>query len=101
MTGWSDPQGVVRPYPPRGRWVERAACRGADPAVFYPTATGPASKTALAPIRDICASCPVAAECLDYALACEDLDPYGGHGIWAGLTGKERNRLRQQLKDTA
>lgn len=86
--------GVVRPYPRPGRWVEQAACRVVNPDVFYdrrPNFTAAA--------RDICADCLVQAECLDYALACESLDPYGGHGIWGGLTGKERNRLRRQLNN--
>lgn len=89
--------GVVRPYPLRGRWVERARCRQYDPTLFYPDRGGAANDAA----RNVCANCPVAAECLDYAIACEDVDPYGSHGIWAGLTGRERNRLRQTIKDIA
>jgi WhiB family redox-sensing transcriptional regulator len=61
-------------------WRNDAACRGTDPAVFFPErATSPE------PALAICARCPVRAECLDAA----DDD-----GIWGGTTAVERKPRR-------
>lgn len=72
--------------PRLGDWLEDAACRGVDPNVFY----GHVDAYAL----EICARCPVRRQCLAYAMELEDLDPRGGHGVWAGLSGSQRNQLR-------
>jgi WhiB family transcriptional regulator, redox-sensing transcriptional regulator len=64
-------------------WRERAACRGVDPSVFYPT-----SEKEEEPARSICGACAVKAYCLDYAIANKEKD-----GIWGGLNEKERRRI--------
>lgn len=87
-TGTRSPSGVLRPYPTTGDWTYRAACRAVDTEIFY-------SAHSTATARSICARCPVQFECLDYAIACENLDPYGSHGVWAGLTSSQRNTLRK------
>ena len=46
--------------------------------------------------RSVCARCPVASECLDYAL-----DLGTKVGIWGGLTERERRRVRAILRDAA
>jgi hypothetical protein len=52
--------------------------------VFFPGRGEPAGTA-----RQICASCPVRQECLDYALS------YGiTYGIWGGLTERDRRPLR-------
>jgi WhiB family redox-sensing transcriptional regulator len=54
--------------------------------VFFPGRGEPAG-----PARQICAGCPVRQPCLDYALS------YGiTHGIWGGLTERDRRPLRIQ-----
>ena len=72
---------------PLGRWVEHAACRGAPDALFFPERPA-AVPTRLA--KALCAACPVLEACRAYAI---------GHpeerGIWGGLTGLERARLRR------
>jgi WhiB family transcriptional regulator, redox-sensing transcriptional regulator len=75
-----------------GDWWQQAACRDADPDLFAydPTADPPATaETAKA----VCASCPVTADCLGFALgtmrASQDLT-----GIYGGLTPAERVTLR-------
>jgi hypothetical protein len=66
------------------RWRELAACRGADLEVFFP------SRGELAgPARRVCAACPVSQPCLDYAVTNRIT-----HGIWGGLTERERRALR-------
>lgn len=70
-------------------WVGDATCRAADPELFFPiSATGPAARQA-AVAKRVCAVCPVAAHCLDWALAHDVPD-----GIWGGHTPAERAALR-------
>jgi WhiB family redox-sensing transcriptional regulator len=65
-------------------WRYQAACRGADLQVFFPGRGEPAG-----PARQICAECPVRQPCLDYALRHAIT-----HGIWGGLTERDRRPLR-------
>ena len=67
-----------------------AACQGADTSVFFPV-----SDTFAGEAKAICAQCPVAEQCLEYALETHQSD-----GVWGGLTAVERHRLirrRQKL----
>ena len=70
-------------------WAVDAACADADPAVFFPDHGRPATQA-----KQMCAGCPVRAECLDFAL-----ESHERFGIWGGLTDKERRveaRRRRQ-----
>ncbi len=74
-------------------WAERAACRGLDPAIFYPLTDEEA-----APAKAICAECPVKEPCLEHAIEHREKN-----GVWGGETERERlrivrrrRRLRQQ-----
>lgn len=69
----------------RPTWMERAACRGLDASLFFPERGEMVSQTT----RDVCASCPVQAECLDYALEIKERD-----GVWGGKSGRQRRDLR-------
>ena len=66
------------------RWRELAACRGADLEVFFPGRGESAG-----PARRVCEGCPVRQPCLDYAITNRIT-----HGIWGGLTERERRALR-------
>jgi WhiB family redox-sensing transcriptional regulator len=66
------------------RWRDLAACRGADLEVFFPGRGETAG-----PARRVCAACPVRQQCLDYAISNRIV-----HGIWGGLTERERRALR-------
>ena len=66
------------------RWRELAACRGTDLGVFFPD-RGESAEAA----RQVCAACPVRQPCLDYAITNRIT-----HGIWGGLTERERRALR-------
>jgi Transcription factor WhiB len=66
------------------RWRELAACRGTDLGVFFPER----GESAVA-ARRVCAACPVRQPCLDYAITNRIT-----HGIWGGLTERERRALR-------
>ena len=68
-----------------GEWRSAAACRSADPELFFPiSVSGPAREQA-AEAKTICAICPVRRECLTFALRTGQL-----HGIWGGTTEDER-----------
>ena len=69
-------------------WQVRAACRGPNTDVFYPPSTPERKKDQLkreSRAKAICARCEVRQECLDYALGIKE-----PHGIWGGLTERER-----------
>jgi len=65
-------------------WVALAACRGADPGLFF--ADGDGDRTGVA--RRICGGCPVRDECLEWAL-----EARATFGVWGGTTEQERRRL--------
>lgn len=65
---------------------EQGACRGLDPDLFFPE-RGESVDHA----RAVCAECPVADACLDWALRHERL------GIWAGTSERQRRQMRRQL----
>jgi len=59
--------------------------------VFFPPASGERRderELREARAKVICGECPVAAECLDYALSIKE-----PHGIWGGLNEHERSHL--------
>jgi hypothetical protein len=68
-------------------WRDGAACTGHDPATFTEPAGPDDERDALA----TCAGCPVAADCLDTALA---IDRNHDLGVWGGTTLDTRNRIR-------
>lgn len=83
----------------RDDWQEHAACRYVDPDLFFP-ARGASVKEAKAVCngsittneagdRVMVPPCPVRAQCLEAALANGEK-----HGIWGGLSERERRRLR-------
>ena len=78
-------------WEPTEGWRNDAACGGAESALFFPT--GEEASLAEA-AKSICGVCPVADECLQYALATNQSE-----GIWGGMTGSERRRLRRRLRD--
>jgi len=68
-------------------YPQDAACRGMDPAIFYPM-RGSAVKVPKA----ICNGCSVKAECLAAAMA----EPER-YGIWGDATERERRAMRYAL----
>ena len=76
-------------------WQWRAACRGHDENLFFPPSRferAEEKRSRERAAKDICATCPVQVECLDYALRIRE--PYG---VWGGLNEQERRRhLRER-----
>jgi WhiB family redox-sensing transcriptional regulator len=77
--------------PVTGTWRQFAACRGVDPEVFHPTEEEDPSRA-----QAICAECPVQEVCLEHALAVREK-----HGVWGGLTERERRRVLRQRRRSA
>jgi WhiB family redox-sensing transcriptional regulator len=69
---------------PAGDWHRHAACRDADPGLFFPERG--ADSSVIEEAKAICAVCPVEQQCLDEAFRMNDQA-----GIWGGLTVDERN----------
>lgn len=72
-------------------WQRDAACRGQHAPNFFPPPHFEPKALRIARERTakaICRQCPVAAECLTYAL--ESREP---HGVWGGLNESERREL--------
>jgi WhiB family redox-sensing transcriptional regulator len=67
-------------------WQLYANCLGVDPDLFFPE-RGASTKEA----KQVCQSCVVREECLEYALANGEK-----FGIWGGLSERERRRIRRQ-----
>lgn len=75
-------------------WWSVAACRDAEPELFFPISATAASSGLVKRAKLICASCPVRPACLSYAL-----DHRQEQGIWGGLTEEERRRIpRRRLQ---
>ena len=68
------------------RWQDSAECAQIGSDLFFQDEDSPYGNYRHA--RKICKVCPVRLDCLEYALA--DRIP---HGMWGGLTPKERQSL--------
>ncbi|MEM1333560.1 MAG: WhiB family transcriptional regulator [Actinomycetota bacterium] len=69
-------------------WAERAICAGDNGSLFYPPLSGERKKAKIIRERrakNLCAHCPVQADCLSHALRNDER-----YGIWGGMTDAER-----------
>ena len=69
-------------------WMAYARCRDVPPEVFFPS-DGAGVEVA----QRYCAVCPVALQCLDYAL-----ENHIEHGVWGGASERKRRRSTQSLR---
>ena len=70
----------------KGAWTDQAACRGTDTEIFFP-----ANADEEAEALSICATCPVRAQCLEYAVRNKEI-----YGIWGGTTPEQRRGIRRE-----
>lgn len=70
-------------------WRDRAACRDTDPDLFFPVGTTGVAVEEIEAAKALCQSCPVCAQCLDFALEANQ-----EAGIWGGTSEDERRRMR-------
>ncbi|MFD8034673.1 WhiB family transcriptional regulator [Streptomyces sp. NPDC059717] len=71
--------------------LDDAACRREDPEVFFSEA---ASLVDYA--KSVCGRCPAQTACLEQSLADGE-----EHGVFGGLTARERRKLRRERKGEA
>ena len=69
----------------RRDWWQAAACRTADPDIFFPVSAHGPGEEDIAQAKEVCAQCPVRRQCLQFALATHQM-----HGVWGGTTEEER-----------
>lgn len=69
----------------RRDWWQAAACRTADPDIFFPVSAHGPGEDDIARAKEVCAECRVRRQCLQFALATHQM-----HGVWGGTTEEER-----------
>jgi WhiB family redox-sensing transcriptional regulator len=72
-------------------WMDDGLCRQVPPSTFFPN-----DGVGVDVARRICATCPVQAPCLEYALV-ERID----HGVWGGASERERRRILKRRRQDA
>ena len=76
---------------PKDDWREDALCRQTDSELFFPERGGSTRDA-----REVCLSCEVRTNCLEYAL-----DNGENHGIWGGVSERELRRLQRARRAEA
>ena len=66
-------------------WMDRAACAQVGGDMWYPE-----QGESVEPAKQVCARCPVKAECLDFALETGDR-----WGVWGALSDRQRRAVRR------
>jgi WhiB family redox-sensing transcriptional regulator len=74
-------------------WRAAGLCKGSDPLVFYPPSE---DDTMAEQAKTICGMCAVRQPCLEFALTTREK-----HGVWGGLTERERRRVLRQRRRSA
>jgi WhiB family redox-sensing transcriptional regulator len=67
----------------REHWRSNAACREADPELFFPDGAVQSAQA-----KAVCATCPVQAECLRWALSSGER-----YGVWGQTNYTTRRKL--------
>ncbi|MFG3348712.1 WhiB family transcriptional regulator [Streptomyces sp. NPDC048018] len=92
ITTNTGPQPTIRSIADHS-WHSRAACYGINPKeadrLFF---HGPRNFRDRQQAKQVCAACPVQRDCLNFAL-----ENKVEHGMWGGLTLKERAQWRKKL----
>ncbi|WP_377645370.1 WhiB family transcriptional regulator [Oryzobacter terrae] len=73
-------------------WSVHAECRDVDPELFFFGGESAAYAYQIEEARAVCGGCPVARECLNYAIRAR-----ADFGMWGGTTPEERRRLGRQV----
>ena len=70
---------------PAWEWMERGACQDTPTDWFFPGQGGDYTMA-----KQTCAGCPVRVQCAEWAIYNE------GHGIWGGMSEKQRRDERRR-----
>lgn len=89
IANWNNEDNAFVPRKPS--WFKKAICRGVAGDVFFEEGV----KRLVIEAKSYCYRCPVRVDCLEHAIANEEI------GIWGGMTTAERRkeaRRRRRLK---
>ena len=80
-------------------WMARRNCAGSDPALWFATrGESPSYAREAALAKEICAECPVATACLEYAMRVEGTEHFDlRFGIYGGTTPRQRWERRREM----
>lgn len=70
-------------------WRSLRACKGMSVTLFFPK-----NRSEFVTARNICRSCPVSAECLNYAVSKQI-----AYGVWGGTGERERAKLIREYQN--
>jgi len=73
-------------------WQRAAACRTADPELFFPVSSSGHSLEQIDQAKAVCRTCIVRRQCLAYAIASNE------EGVWGGMTEDERMRVAHRVR---
>jgi WhiB family transcriptional regulator, redox-sensing transcriptional regulator len=84
------------PGTPTGDWRAVAACREADPDLFFPVGTTGAALRQIEAAKTVCRACPSLDACLEFAL-----DTGQDAGVWGATSEEERRAIRRARRRRA
>ena len=84
------------PETPIGDWRAVAACREADPDLFFPVGTTGAAVRQIEAAKAVCRACPSLDACLEFALTTGQ-----DAGIWGATSEEERRAIRRARRRRA
>lgn len=70
-------------------WRDHAACRDVEPELFYPKAARNGARTMYREPIQVCRTCPVRTECLEWAYTVNDQ-----WAVLGGLSPRQRAKTR-------
>lgn len=85
---------LVLKHPDDGVWRDDASCKKMGNTQFFESLHNRSKEVAqrLLEVKELCASCPVNKDCLDFAVKNEIK-----YGIWGGMTPQERTQAFPQV----
>jgi WhiB family redox-sensing transcriptional regulator len=90
-TAWSEAALITMPEP----WTQDALCAEVGGDAWFPERSS-AQSSDLRDARALCGRCPVAAECLAYALRNREQ-----FGVWGGKTPNQRSRMLKRAGESS
>lgn len=82
--------GAVHDTPRKPDWRDNGACNGHNPERWFPK---PGNNLAIQAAKTLCFGCPAIFHCAQHALTKGE-----DHGVWGGLSERQRNTIRKKYK---